>query len=234
MGVDDMKPTTYNTRMSVALPWGPWVREEKIRPYITWLEAAGVRVVRAERVEDLRFAERLLLPGGPDVDPRYYGEQNRFPDKNTIDSGRDTLEFALLEEAMERDMPVLAICRGIQVVNVFFGGSLYQHLPAEHPSFLHHARPASDDPLPEHPVMFLGTLPERYRLNTQLALVNSSHHQAIRRVAPSLEMGGVAPDGVVEMVYAPDARFLLGVQWHPEREPEKEISTILRTRFLEA
>ncbi len=229
-----MKTTTYNTRMSVALPWGPWVDEEKIRPYLRWLEKAGVAVIRAERVEDLRRATHLLLPGGPDVMPRYYGEQNRFPGKVQIDPERDLLEFSLLEEALDRDMPVLAICRGIQVVNVFLGGSLYQHLPEEFPSFLHHRRVRLEDPLPEHPVMFAGQIPARYNPKVAFAVVNSSHHQAIRRVAPVLHVGGRAPDGVVEMVYAPELRFLLGVQWHPEREPGKEISSWILNRFLEA
>ena len=229
-----MKATTYNTPMSVALPWGPWVDEEKIRPYLRWLEEAGVRVVRAERVEDLRRADRLLLPGGPDVLPRYYGEQNRFPEALRVDPERDVLEFALLEEALDRDMPVLAICRGIQVVNVFLGGSLYQHLPAEFPSFLHHRRARPEDPLPEHPVVFEGSIPGKYNPGVAFAVVNSSHHQAVRRVAPSLTVGARAPDGVIEMVYAPAFRFLLGVQWHPEREPEKEISSWIRGRFLEA
>ncbi len=220
--------------MKVAIPWGPWIDPERIRPYVAWLHAGGASVVKAERVEDLRKADGLLLPGGPDVWPRYYGEVNRFPDRNRLDQERDFLEMAFLERALERDLPLLAICRGVQVLNVFLGGTLYQDLPSEYPSPVLHRRLSPEDPLPRHPVLLVPEIPEPYRLEARMVDVNSSHHQAIRRLASPLVEGGRAPDGVVEMVWLADATFGLGVQWHPERDPEDPVSHTLRLRFLDA
>lgn len=225
----------YNTpTMKVAIPWGPWIDPARIQPYIDWLRGGGAGVVKAWRVEDLRDCDGLLLPGGPDVLPRYYGEVNRFPSQTQIDPDRDFLEFSLLEEALERDLPILAICRGVQLLNVFLGGSLYQDIPTEYPTPILHRRTSKNDPLPRHPVWFQLGVPERYRIPSYWVEVNSSHHQALRRIAPHLEVGGWAPDGIVEMVWMPGARFVLGVQWHPERDPDCSVSTLIRTKFIEA
>jgi putative glutamine amidotransferase len=153
----------------------------------------------------------LVLSGGADVDPRAYGEEAQ-PGCGPVEADRDAWEFALLAGALERNVPVLAICRGIQLVNVHFGGTLVQDIARDagdcHPRF--------DSPrgAPGHAVRFTdGSLAgELYGATTE---VNSLHHQAVERVGDGLVVTGRSPDGTVEALELPD-RPLLAVQWHPE------------------
>jgi putative glutamine amidotransferase len=198
-------------------------------PYLVGVrDAAGLPlpITPAHAGESLRelyeLLDGLLLTGGEDVSPTRYGEPVAAPNVEVVQE-RDQLEFQLLEWARADELPVFAICRGIQVLNVALGGSLYQDLPSARPGAVRHDQTKLDPPLPRtdasHAVTvlagsFLGDL-----LGAGELLVNSMHHQSIKVLAPSLRAVAHAADGLVEAVEAKDPgspAFLLGVQWHPE------------------
>lgn len=157
----------------------------------------------------------LMLTGGEDVDPRHYGA-SRHPQLADTDDTRDRVELALYRAARERRIPILAICRGIQLVNVAEGGTLFQDLPTERPSTVAHAGTNARHGLRVEP----GSLVERVAGHP--ASVNSRHHQALKDLAPALRAVAWADDGVIEGVEwrDPAAGWLLGVQWHPEDDVE--------------
>lgn len=157
--------------------------------------------------------DALILTGGGDVDPALYGGE-RHPTMYTLDAERDTSESSLAREALKRDLPILAICRGLQVFNVVMGGTLYPHLPDVFGSKVAHRLP------PREPTMHSVHLEPNSRLarivgTSELDGV-SWHHQAIHDVAPGLVATAHAPDGVIEGAEAPDLQWFVGVQWHPE------------------
>lgn len=156
----------------------------------------------------------FLLTGGHDVSPALYGEE---PLKELVSccEKRDALETAVLRRALERDKPVLGICRGIQLINAALGGTLYQDLPRQHPSRTEH-RQQPPYHIPAHQVTILPDTPLYELLGGETLTVNSYHHQAIRDLAEGLRPMAAAPDGLVEAVWKPDCRFLWAVQWHPE------------------
>ena len=157
----------------------------------------------------------LLLTGGGDVDPARFG-QERHPTVYDVAPLRDDLELTVTRRALEEDRPVLAICRGIQVLNVALGGTLVQDLPSERPGPIVHSQTAPRHE-PTHAVKVLG---EGSRLGEVLGAlevqVNSMHHQAIDRLGGGLREVAWAPDGVIEGVEMPGPGFVRGGQWHPE------------------
>ena len=157
----------------------------------------------------------LMLTGGEDVDPRHYGA-GRSQKLEATDDARDLVELALYRAARERRVPILAICRGIQLVNVAEGGTLVQDLPTERPSTVAHAGSNARHGLRVEP----GSLVERVAGHP--AGVNSRHHQAVNDLGPALRAVAWADDGVIEGVEwrDPSAGWLLGVQWHPEDDVE--------------
>lgn len=162
--------------------------------------------------------EGLLLTGGGDLDPALYGEP-RHPTFDAAEPGRDAFEMDLVRRALDANVPVFAICRGIQVLNVARGGTLVQDIPDQMPgSGVHSVREPSF--AIAHDVWIAsGTLLERLmreRLEGDTCAVNSRHHQAIKEVGKGLVVSATAPDGVIEAVEDPTRRFCLGVQWHPE------------------
>lgn len=174
---------------------------------------AGMRWVELsdpeQAVQDALTCDGLLLPGGGDMDPKFYG-QARIPACGEPNLLRDAAEPLLLRAFLAADKPVLGICRGIQVMNAVLGGDLYQDIkPLEHlPHNGHWAK--------VHTVTVRrGTLLSRI-LGQDTVLVNSQHHQAVDRVAPGFTLAALSEDGIVEAIEKPDARFCLGVQWHPE------------------
>jgi putative glutamine amidotransferase len=158
----------------------------------------------------------LLLSGGVDVDPAHYGEA-AHPDLGEVDGERDETELALTRWAMEQDLPLLAICRGIQVLNVALGGSLYQDIQAQIPGAARHNW-SSGYPRSHlsHPVVIEEETTLAGILGTTFLPVNSLHHQSVKEVAPALTVVARAPDQVVEAVEAAGHPFAIGVQWHPE------------------
>jgi putative glutamine amidotransferase len=160
----------------------------------------------------------IVLPGGGDVDPVHYGAE-LHPYTAGIHAERDDVETQLVRWAVEDDRPLLAICRGIQVLNVALGGTLIQDIRSDVEDALRHDAPSVDwFPRLVHDVM----VEPGSKLHAALGVdgtrlrVNSLHHQAVEQVAPRLEIAARADDGIVEGVEMPDRRFILGVQWHPE------------------
>ncbi len=183
-----------------------------------------VRIVDPSMTVDaaLEGIDGLLLTGGGDVTPARYGEA---PHATVVDAepGRDEFEIALIAAARTKDLPMFAICRGIQVLNVACGGTLVQDIP----SLVHGALTHNLESPPHQSYEFahevwldkdtLLTSLMRERLSdTDACDVNSRHHQAVKNVAPGFKVSATAPDGVIEAIEDPEARFCLGVQWHPE------------------
>ncbi len=162
----------------------------------------------------VNVCDGFLFTGGHDVSPALYNED---PLEGLVIScpKRDLMEGIILRKAMERDKSVLGICRGIQFINAFLGGSLYQDLPTQFPSETdHHQTLPYDEPI--HDVDIVGGTPLHDCLGVDRLPVNSYHHQAVNRLAPPLTPMAFAPDGLVEAAYMPDKKFLWAVQWHPE------------------
>jgi putative glutamine amidotransferase len=172
--------------------------------------------------EALSSIDGLLLTGGEDVAPARYGEEPH-PSVVDVDVDRDAFEVALVEGARKKGLPIFAICRGIQMLNVACGGTLVQDIPTDVHGSLEHrlAVPPHESYTLAHEVWLEGdTLLARLmseRLSSADACeVNSRHHQAVKTVAPGFLVSATAPDGVIEAIEDPAVPFCLGVQWHPE------------------
>lgn len=189
--------------IKVALPFGRETPESKRGPYREALRAANIQPV--ENAATIEGLDALLLAGGTDVDPALY-RAPRHSGTDEPDRERDSLETALLRDALDRDLPVLAICRGLQLLNVAMGGTLVQDIEG-------HRCPGQLD---AHPV----TIAAHSRLKAILEAaeygVNSRHHQCVDQLASGLVVAARAPDGVIEALELPGKRFVVAVQWHPE------------------
>lgn len=165
----------------------------------------------------------LFLTGGVDVDPANYGEE-RHELCDRSDPARDRTEITLIRWALADKKPILGVCRGIQVINVARGGSLYQHVADQHPRAIKHdyfptATEYSRDYL-AHPVSVEADSRLGRLLGESSLAVNSMHHQGIKRLAPGLRASAFAPDGLIEGVESANGTYLIGVQWHPEELAE--------------
>ncbi len=154
----------------------------------------------------------LLFPGGVDVAPSFYGEPPH-PQLGKIDDALDKAEMLFARWALTDALPILGICRGIQLLNVAAGGALYQHIPAQIPNALTHAWPDTSD---AHRVDIDAGTRLAAALGATSCQTNSRHHQAIKTLAPRFIVTARAPDGVIEGIERPDAPFIVAVQWHPE------------------
>mgnify|MGYP000782214759 FL=1 len=172
---------------------------------VRWVELSDPE----RAVQEALTCDGLLLPGGGDMDPQFYG-QERIPACGEPNLLRDAAEPPLLRAFLAADKPVLGICRGIQVMNVVLGGTLYQDI-----------KPFAHVPHNDHWAKIYtvtvrrGTKLEQI-LGQDTVLVNSQHHQAVDRIALGLTLTALSEDGIVEAIEKPDAKFCLGVQWHPE------------------
>jgi len=198
-------------------------RCSRLDDYVASVERSGARARVLEVSESprtvLETIDGVLLTGGGDVDPAFYGE-NRHETVEDAEPGRDEFELDLARRAMEDDVPVLAICRGAQVLNVAAGGTLVQDIPTAVTTELTHSLTE-----PKNCVAHDITVDVDSRLHSALGAavsaacacrVNSRHHQSVRKLGRNLKASAMAPDGVIEGIEAPDAAFCLGVQWHPE------------------
>lgn len=160
----------------------------------------------------------VLLPGGVDIDPVNFGEAKRA-ECGVVDPARDLVELQLARWAVEDGKPVLGLCRGLQVLNVALGGSLYQDIGAERPGALKHDCFPTEgyrrDYLAHDVAVAAGSRLHAAFERPSIA-VNSMHHQGIKTLAPQLLASGVAPDGLIEAIESGNGHFLVGVQWHPE------------------
>ena len=208
--MDSEQPGGYSK-----FPW--YALRENYSTAVT--RAGGLPVLLPnEPVHVERFLERidaLVVTGGAfDIDPALFGAAVRHPSVS-LKPGRTEFEFAITRGALERDMPVLGICGGQQLLNVVLGGTLIQHIPDEIAGALAHEQPNPRNE-PSHAVTVVpDTLLHLICGTTELS-VNSAHHQAVGAVGDGVVVDAIAPDGVIEGIEAPGYSFCLGVQWHPE------------------
>jgi len=213
-----MKPvigiTTYLTRAK----FGTWEEDTALVPadYVRAIERAGGRALLVPPSEEaidetLDSLDGLIFSGGADLDPGLYG-QEPHPETKGVQGERDRAELALLQAALARDMPVLAVCRGSQVLNVALGGDLVQHLPEVVGDEKHKHTPGeyADHNVTVEPDTRLGSL------IGDRAPVKSHHHQGFGRLGEGLRESARAEDGTLEALEDPSRRFALGVLWHPE------------------
>lgn len=213
-----MRPVVGITSYAQDARWGVWHLPAALVPlaYVDAVEAAGGRALVIPPAEEdieqtLDPLDAIVFSGGADVDPSRYGAA-AHPETDVPQTRRDAGELALLQAALARDMPTLAICRGFQLLNVARGGDLVQHLPEAVGHDVHKQVPGE---FAVHPVevkdgsrlaSIVGATPD----------VTSHHHQALGRVGEGLVECAWAADGTLEAVEDPSQRFLVGVQWHPE------------------
>lgn len=200
--------------------------DERAAAYLSALAAVGVpeeavQVVTPFSEIPLRdlaaHARAVVLCGGLDVDPERYGEEPLPHARVEVNLERDELEWRLLDLARDRRLPVWGVCRGLQVLNVYLGGSLWQDLPTQAPSQIDHSRSETPDVLAHTVKVIAPDAPIGERLTRDIPLVNSRHHQAVRRPADGFVPVALSPDGLVEAaVLDRDDWWVRAVQWHPE------------------
>jgi putative glutamine amidotransferase len=199
-------------------------QSRRMADYVESVKRAGgepVEVVAgAEKPEHLLArVDALLLTGGADVDPQLYGE-TAHPTFESAEAGRDAFEIELSRAAVKRGTPLLAICRGMQVLNVAMGGTLFQDIPSQVSGALGHSVPEPRFAI-AHEVWVsrgsrLSALLADHMEDGETCHVNSRHHQAVKVAAPGFDVTATSPDGVIEAMEKPGAPFCVAVQWHPE------------------
>jgi gamma-glutamyl-gamma-aminobutyrate hydrolase PuuD len=192
----------------------------KAEPYAEALRQAGIEpvLISADKPRELAGLQGLVLSGGTDLNPARYGG-TPHPANEAPDDPRDELETGLLAEALAADLPVLAICRGLQLFNVAHGGTLIQHLEN---SAAHVVR-GNDPALPAHDILVEPGTRLAAILGEGAHAVNSRHHQAVERVGAGLRVTARStPDGIIEALERSDGRFALAVQWHPEDQARRD------------
>jgi gamma-glutamyl-gamma-aminobutyrate hydrolase PuuD len=213
-----MRPVIGITTYAEEATWGRWTEPAAFIPlaYVRAVERAGGRPLLVPPVEEgidetLDVLDGIILSGGGDLDPDTYGAE-AHPETNEVSPERDNAELALLQAALGRDMPVLAVCRGSQVLNVARGGDLVQHLPeiVGHDRHRHEEGTMADHEVRVETDSRLGSI------LGDSAPVKSSHHQGFGRIGDGLRESAWAEDGTIEAVEDPSHRFALGVLWHPE------------------
>ena len=212
-------------------------REDKLDQYVEWIHSVdkSVEVVKfshkakgSARVSDL---DGMLLTGGGDVHPKFYGMEQQASRTSDVNEQRDLFEFEIIEQALSSDLPLLGVCRGMQVVNVSLGGSLFTDLVSE--GYGSHESPKGKERrhrISIAPHSLLRVLAERTEQD-----VNSYHHQAVQKLGQGLVPSAVSEDGVVEAAewaIKDGMPFLMLVQWHPERSLKEVVSQNLATLFL--
>jgi putative glutamine amidotransferase len=217
----------------------PEGQRERAFVYLTYVEAVrragAIPVLIPPQPENagqlMGELDGFLLAGGDDCNPAVYGEE-RHPTVEPMDSRREANDLALAEAARKHEVPMLGICLGLQVMNVAAGGTLIQDIDSQHDTEIRHASIPEDrarhDVIIEQGTHLASVLPS-LELN-----VNSSHHQAIRKVGPGLRVTALAPDGIVEGLEDPRHPFYLGVQWHPEDMVGEASGSALFAAFIEA
>jgi len=218
------KPVIGITTYLVPAAWGAWHMEAALVPadYVRAVRAAGGAPVLvppgSSLAETLDLVDGLVFSGGSDLDPELYSAE-AHPETNGVFRERDDFELELMRAALERDLPMLAICRGSQVLNVALGGDLEQHVPDRVGTELHREVPGV---FSEHDVAVVG--------GTRLASilgdrhdVKSHHHQGFGSLGTGLREAARAPDGTLEALEDPSRRFTLGVLWHPEAGEDRAL-----------
>ena len=215
-----MRPLIGITSYIEQARWSEWDVPTALIPfaYVSAVEAAGGRALIVPPSdggveETLDGLHGILFSGGADIDPAAYGAKPH-PDVRVVRADRDRAEITLMEGAYERRMPILGICRGMQMLNVYKGGDLEQHLPdrTETP----HTAPGE---YTLHEVE-INSMSQLARIIDRAPTVSSHHHQAPGRLGEGLRAAALGPDGTIEALEDPDADFCIGVLWHPEEDRE--------------
>ncbi len=176
----------------------------------------------------------LLLSGGLDVDPEFYGEEPK-PKLGNLDQVRDSYELELARGAHQAGMPMLSICRGVQLLNVAFGGTLVQDIDSEIDEPLKHEQDALRQNALSHRIRIKpNTRLHEIAAGSERIRVNSFHHQSVKDVADGFDITARSEDGVIEAIEDPTHPFCVGVQWHPERLPENDFTRSIFQHFVEA
>lgn len=198
-------------------------------PYVRAIEVAGGLPMLFPYVEDSAAVARFVdvcdgffFTGGMDICPEHYGER-ASEHLGELQVNRDEFELRVLEQVMKCSKPILAICRGAQLINVALGGTLYQDIPSEVNTHIAH-RQSEPKFATSHDVKILPDTPLQMLIGAERMRANSFHHQAIKALGKGLEVMALADDGIIEAVYLPGERYLRAYQWHPERlvEADKE------------
>ena len=179
-----------------------------------------------DMTQALEICDGFIFAGGPDVDPRIYGEVV-MDCCGKISAPRDRYELQLISSVLQAGKSMMAICRGVQVLNVALGGTLYQDLPTQKPSEVCHQMTAVSNKT-IHRVDILRDTPLYQLLAKDELMVNSYHHQSIKDLGGDLKIAAMSEDGIVESVYLPTHPFCLGLQWHPERLENEDTERIFR------
>ena len=184
------------------------------------VDAGGLPVILTPTADEeyidkmIEMCDGFVFTGGHDVSPELYGEEKL--DCVGPNPLRDEFETLLLPKVLDRDMPVFAICRGMQLLNVILGGNLYQDIPTFCPSDLEHRMGEASDKV-IHEIDIVKDTPLAKITGQTHIHINSYHHQAIKNLGKGLKVAAFATDGIIESLYMPDKKFVLAVQWHPER-----------------
>ena len=196
-------------------------------------EHRGIPVTLYPGVSPEAYAniDGVLLTGGPDIDPIYYGEKKH--ETTEIKADRDELELRVFEWAMEKDLPVFGICRGIQVMSVAINGSLYQDIPSQFTDHLTHKRMEDTDD-DWHPIKIQQESLLNQITKEDTAEVNSRHHQALKVIGDGFVVTAQSEDGIIEAIEDKSKKFMLGVQYHPERMFKTTESREHRRKLFEA
>lgn len=182
--------------------------------------------------EYIEAIDGLLITGGEDYPPEFYGEEPVGKALDILKGGRAEFDFKILEAALAQDMPVLGICAGQQAINIHFGGTLYQHIPDDIPDALNHMKPNPPHETSHAIEILPGTLLHQWT-KIDACDVNTAHHQSVKKVGEGLVVNALAPDSVVEGIEHPGYRFCLGVEWHPEFEIDTIDRRIMKS-FVDA
>ncbi|OGU57577.1 MAG: hypothetical protein A2X64_08990 [Ignavibacteria bacterium GWF2_33_9] len=214
------------------LQYGKWMKE--LNPEVELINLYGFGVDSALKL--LNTCDGLILSGGPDVHPLNYGQPDYYS-LCEIDSVRDTLEFKLIENALSKKMPILAVCRGFQIFNVYMGGTLFADLPTQRPGEVSHRCENKDACF--HDVKLYKSQNFDFWGDIKNTRVNTNHHQGIDYLSEDLYPTSYAKDGLIESfewIVPENQSYLIAVQWHPERlsDENPELSDSLGNNFLRA
>ena len=226
-----MKPNIGITAATERVSYGVWEEMPAIispASYVRAVQRAGGRtILLSPDPEDaknpdvvLDLLDALIVTGGAgDLDPALYG-QEPHPETGPVQEERDAYELALVRAAVERRMPILGICRGMQIINVAYGGGIEQHLPNILGHERHRHTPGS---FADHEVSLKTDSLAAHAAGSERMLVKSHHHQGVRDIGVGLSVTGWADDGAVEAIEDPSCHFVLGVLWHPEEDEKSRI-----------